>query len=160
MTNDPQPIQDEALATAPAYTTVQPPGGPYKAGSIKEGFICSGIWLVLSASLVVGLRLWQEHTHPERGLLESEEWAHFIGGMVGQFLLMALVLSSVVYYRRRRNNTSFILLDWRWWVVCVIFSGFPTKPVLAWLWVGMIYQARLSMKPKFPKSPPSPVSGA
>jgi hypothetical protein len=142
--------------TAAAYTTVQPSGGPYKADSIKEGFICAGIWLVLSASLIVGLRLWQEHTHPERGLLSSEEWAHFTGTMVGQFLIMALVLSSVVFYRRRKNVTTFVLLDWRWWVVLAIFSLLPNKPVIVWLWVGLIYQVRLRMKPKFPKFSPSP----
>jgi hypothetical protein len=147
-------MSDAPLPTAVGYTTVQPSGGPYKASSIKEGFICSGIWAILSAALVAGLRLWAEHSHPEKGILSSEEWAHFIGATVGQSFLMAICLSSVVFYRRRKNVTIFILLDWRWWLVCLIFGMLPTKPVLAWLWVGLIYQGRLSLrKPKFPPSP-------
>jgi hypothetical protein len=115
---------------------------------------------VLATSVIAGVRLWQEHAQPERGIMSAEDWAHFTGTMVGQFLIMALVLSSVVFYRRKKNVTSSILLDWRWWLACLIFSAFPNKPVIVWLWVGSIYQARLSMKPKFPKFPPSPVSAA
>jgi hypothetical protein len=147
------------LPPADVYITIQPSGGPFKADSIKEGFVCSGIWAILSTAIVAGIRLWTEHAHPEQGILSAEEWGHFIGAAVGQFLLIAVVLSSVVFYRRRKNVTSFILLDWRWWLVCVIFGALPNKPVLAWLWVGLIYQVRLSFnpKPKFPSSPTTAV---
>ena len=146
-------MSETPAPAAATYTTIQPAGGPYKASSLKEGFICSGIWAVLSATLVSGLRLWSEHSHPEKGVLSVEEWSHFIGATVGQFLLMAIFLSSVVFYRRKKNISSLFLLDWRWWLVCAIFGALPTKPVLVWLWVGLIYHARLSMKPKFPPSP-------
>lgn len=143
------------LPTASGYTTIQPSGGPYKASSIMEGFICSGIWAILSGVLVAGLRIWAEHTHPEKGLLSAEEWAGFVGQTAGQFFVLAIALSSVVFYRRRKNVTLFILLDWRWWLACAIFSMIPNKPVLAWLWVGLIYQGRLSIKTKFPPQAPS-----
>jgi len=72
--------------------------------------------------------------------------------MTGQFFVMAIALSSVVFYRRRKDVTTFILLDWRWWLVCLIFGMVPTARA-PWLWVGLIYQGRLSwMKPKFPPS--------
>jgi hypothetical protein len=148
----------EPAAAGAVYTTIQP-SGPYKASSIKEGFICAGIWAALSIVLIVPLTLWGEHAHPERGVRSAEEWAHFIGATVGQSVLMAIFLSSVAFYRRRKNVTSFILLDWRWWLVCVVFGVLPNKPVLAWLWVGLIYQVRLKMKPKFPQSPATQVSG-
>src|ERR1700737_506310 len=138
-------MSDAPLPTAAGYTTIQPSGGPYKASSIKEGFICSGIWAILSVALISGLRLWGEHLHPEKGTISPDEWAHFAGGTFGQFLLMAIGFSSVVFYRRRNSVTSFILLDWRWWLGCLIFSMLPNKPVVAWLWVGLIYQSRLSM---------------
>src|SRR5260370_40501324 len=108
----------EPAATAGIYTSIQPTGGPYKASSIKEGFICAGIRAALSIVLIVPLILWGEHAHPERGALSAEEWAHTIGFTVGRFLLLGVVLSSVVFYRRKRDITSFILLDWRWWLVC------------------------------------------
>src|SRR5258708_3834004 len=149
----------EPAAAAAIYTSIQPAGGPYKANSIKEGFICAGIWAALSIVLVVSLTLWGERAHPERGVLSAEDWGHTIGFTVGRFLLLGVVLSSVVFYRRKRNITSFILLDWRWWLVCVILAALPNSPALAWLWVGLIYQVRLKMKPKFPPSPATQIPG-
>jgi hypothetical protein len=143
------------MSTAPppadGYTSIQPSGGSYKASSIKEGFTCAGIWAIL-ALFVSGFRLWAklaaELAHPEKGILSSEEWAQFIGTTVGQFVLMAICLSSVVFYRRGKNVTSFILLDWRWWMVLVILGSLWKQRAVAWLWVGLIYQVRLSRKPK------------
>src|SRR5438876_37445 len=112
-------MSEAPLPTAAGYTTIQPSGGPYKTDSIKEGFICSGIWAILSAVLVVGLRLWAEHSHPEKGMFSSEDWVGFpgfVGTLTGQFFVMAIALSSVVFYRRRKNVTISILLDWRWWL--------------------------------------------
>jgi len=137
---------------AHGYTEIQPSVASYKSGAITEGFICAGIYAFVVCALFSGLRLWAEHTHPEKGILPAEEWGHFIGTVVGQSILMAICLSSVVFYRRRRKVTSFILLDWRWWLVCLVLAILPKKPVLAWLWVGVIYQARLSRKPK-PSAP-------
>ena len=146
-------MSETPLPAAVGYTTIQPSGGPYKTDSIKEGFLCAAIWAVLAAALVVGLRLWAEHSHPEKGTFLEEDWTGFVGTLTGQFFVMAIALSSVVFYRRRKNVASFILLDWRWWLVCLIFGMVPNKPVLPWLWVGLIYQGRLSwMKPKFPPS--------
>jgi hypothetical protein len=143
---------DAPLPAATGYTTVQPSGGPYKYTPIMEGFICSGIWAILSAALFVGLQLWTEHFHPDNDTLSSVNWAGVVGTLTGQFFVLAICLSSVVFFRRRKNVRSFILLDWRWWLVCLILSINPQKPVLAWLWVGLIYQGRLSMKQKFPPS--------
>ena len=46
---------------------------------------------------------------------------------MGKFILMGICMSSVSFYRRRKNVTSFILLDWGWWLVCLIFSILPNK---------------------------------
>jgi hypothetical protein len=148
-------MSEEPLPIASTYTTVQPSGQPYKGSSIKEGSICAGIWAVLAAVLVAGPRLWVEHAHPERGTLGAEDWAHFTGATIGQFLLMAIVMSSVVFYRRRKNVTRFILLDWRWWLACLIIGALKKENMLPWLWVGLIYQVRLNFwsKAKFPQSP-------
>ncbi len=146
-------MSEEPLPVAAAYTPVQPSGGPYKGSSIREGSICAGIWAVLAALLIVGAALWTEHAHPEQGA--SVDWARFTGAMAGQFLVMALVLSSVVFYRRRKNVTRFILLDWRWWLACLILTAIQKQNTLPWLWVGLIYQVRLNFwsKAKFPSSP-------
>jgi hypothetical protein len=135
------------------YTTIQP-SGVFRLGSVAEGFLCSGIWVALSTILVAGLTLWTYRAHLEGTL--GVDWAGFVGRTIGQFLLMAVCLSAVVFFRRRKNVTSFILLDWRWWLVCLIHTLNPQKPVLAWLWIGLIYQARLSLNP--PKFPPSPTA--
>lgn len=145
-------MSEEPLPIAAAYTTVQPSGGPYKGSSIKEGFLCAAIWAVLAASAAILPRLWAEHAHPEQG---TYEWSVFIAVMVGQFLVMAVVLSTVVYFRRRKNVTRFILLDWRWWLACATIGWIQNKNMLPWLWVGLIYQVRLNFwsKAKFPQSP-------
>ncbi len=122
-------------------------------GSIKEGFICPGIWAILSALYVSGFRLWDEHAHRGKSIISAQDWAELMGAIVGQFVLMAICLSAVALYRRRKNVTSFILLDWRWWLAFVILSLLLRTPLLAWLWVGLIYQTRLSMKPKVPRLP-------
>src|SRR5207249_3345455 len=100
----------------------------------------------------LGLGLWAEFAHSEKGVLSPEEWGESIGAVVGTFILMGICMSSVTFYRRRKNVTSFILLDWLWWLVCLIFSIGPNKPVGTWLLIGLIYQGRLSLKPKFPAS--------
>ena len=122
-----RPSSDAPEPVATSYTTIQPSGASYKPGSIKEGFICSAIWAVLAAALTAGLRLWMEHAHPEKGLLSAEEWGELIGFTVGQFIVMGICLSSVVFYRRRSNVTTFILIDWRWWLVCFILALLPNK---------------------------------
>jgi hypothetical protein len=142
-------MNDVPEPAASSYTTIQPSGGSYKNSSLKEGFICAGIWALAAASLVAGPRLWAEHAHPENGALSVEDWTNFIAALLGQFVVMAVVFSSVVFYRRKANVTSFILADWRWWLACVIIGGLQSKNVLPWLWVTGIYQIRLGMKPKF-----------
>jgi hypothetical protein len=150
-------MTEEPLPVAANYTTIQPSGGPYKGSSIREGSLCAGIWAVLAALLIAGADLWIEHAHPERGM--SVDWARFTGAMAGQFLVMAVLLSSVVYFRRRKNVTRFIFLDWRWWLACVIIGAIQKQNVLPWLWVGLIYQVRLNFwsKAKFPQSPATAV---
>jgi len=147
-----QPTNDTPEPPATSYVTVQSSGGPYKASSIKEGFICSGIWAVLALVVVSGLRLWAEHSQPEKGVFSAEDWGGLIGTVIGRFILMGICMSSVWFYRRRKNVTLFILLDWRWWLVCFILSIPPNRPIGAWLLVGLIYQGRQSLKPKSPSA--------
>ena len=51
--------------------------------NLAEGF--RQCWL----HLTILPRLWVEHAHPERGTVALEDWAHFIGATMGQFLLTA-----------------------------------------------------------------------
>lgn len=71
-----------------------------------------------------------------------------MGSIVGQFVPMTICLSAVAFHRRRKKVFSFILLDWRWWLGIAILSVILTNPPIAWVWVGLIYQARLRKKPK------------
>jgi hypothetical protein len=98
------------------YTSTQPAGGSYKASSIKEGFICAGIWAILSAAFASGIQLWGYYTYSLKSNTSLDEWAQLMGAIVGQFVLMTICLSSVAVYRRWKNVTSFILLDWCWWL--------------------------------------------
>jgi hypothetical protein len=142
---------DAPEPAAAIYNTI-PPSGGFKLSSVAEGFLCSGIWAALSTILATCVTLWRYLAHPEGAL--AADWASFAGRTIGQFLLMGVCLSAVVFFRRRENVRSLILFDWRWWLVCVILSINPQKPVLAWLWIGLIYQARLYLKPaKFPSLP-------
>ena len=100
-----------------------PSGRWFKASSIpiKEGFISTGIWALLSAVFASALGLWGYYAHRMKRNIALEEWAQLMGGIVAQFVLMAIYLSALVFHRRRKNVTSFILLDWRWWVGLVVF---------------------------------------
>ena len=134
------------------YTSTQPAGGSYKASSIKEGFICAGIWAILSAAFASGIQLWGYYTYSLKSNTSLDEWAQLMGAIVGQFVLMTICLSSVAVYRRWKNVTSFILLDWCWWLGLVLLSLLLNNPPLAWVWVGLIYQVRLRQKPRLPSS--------
>jgi|ERR1700688_3773745 hypothetical protein len=127
-----------------------PSGRWFKASSIpiKEGFISTGIWALLSAVFASALGLWGYYAHHMKSNIALEEWAQLMGGIVAQFVLMAIYLSALVFHRRRKNVTSFILLDWRWWVGLVVFVLVLKDPPLAWVWVGLIYQVRLRKKPR------------
>jgi hypothetical protein len=144
-------MSDAPEPAAAIYTTVSPSGG-FKLSSVAEGFLCSGIWAALLAILIIGVTLWTFRAHPEGAL--AADWAGFVGKTVGQFLVMGVFLSAVVFFRRRKNVRLFILLDWRWLLVGLGQWINPQRPVLAWLWIGLIYQARLYLNP--PKFPPLP----
>jgi hypothetical protein len=143
MSEDPEP-------SAAIYTPIQSSGVFNSSSVAAEGFLCSGIWASLSTIVVFGVTLWTYRAHWVGAL--AVDWAAFIGRTVGQFLVMAVFLSAVVFFRRKKNIRSFILLDRRWWLICLLQSLNPQKPVLAWLWIGLIYQARLFWNP--PKFPP------
>jgi|SRR5882762_1664547 len=143
-------MSDAPEPAAAIYTTI-PASGGFKLSSVAEGFLCSGIWAALSTILVICMTLWTYRAHPKGAL--AADWAGFAGTIIGQFLLMGVCISAVVFFRRRKNVTYFILFDWRWWLVCLMLSINPQKPVLAWLWIGLIYQARLYLNPRtFPPS--------
>jgi hypothetical protein len=147
-------MSDAPVPAAASYTAIHPPsGGPSKSSSIKEGFICAGIYAVMAVVMSSGFRNWGEHPKIQvTEVMPAEHSGHFIGYAVGQIILMGLVLSYIIFCRRRKNVTHFILLDWRWLVVCLVLYLLPWKPIMPWLWVGLIYQWRLSIQPKFPPS--------
>jgi hypothetical protein len=134
-----------------SYASIQSSGESHNASSIKEGLISAGIWALLSALFASGIQLWGYYAHPGKNniSISFEEWAELIGGIVGQFVLMTMCLSSVAAWRKWQKVTSFILLDGRWWLGFVLLSVLLQNPPLAWVWVGLIYQVRLRMKPKF-----------
>jgi hypothetical protein len=146
------PHMRTSLHPAEGYASTQLSGSSYIATSVNEGFICAGIWAILAAAFTSGIRWWSNFAHPERGIVSTLEWAELTGGIFGEFVLMTICLSAVAVYRRWKNVTSIIFLDWRWWLGLVLLSGLLKNPPLAWMWVGLIYQARLRMKPKFSSS--------
>jgi len=134
-----------------SYTSIPSSGESHNASSIKEGLISAGIWALLSVFFAAGIQLWGYYAHPGKNntSISFEEWAELMGGIVGQFVLMTICLSSVAAWRKWQKVTSFILLDWRWWLGLALLSVLLQNPPLAWVWVGLIYQVRLRMKPKF-----------
>jgi len=127
---------------------IRRPNGSHKLSPIAEGIICTGIWAILSVAFALAFGFWGEHAHPEKGVISSEQWAQFLGGIVAQFVLMAVCLSFVAFCRKQKNAALFILLDWRWWLALGILFVVFDNPPLAWVWVGLIYQVRLRRKPK------------
>ena len=101
---------------AHSHAQIQPLHGSYIGSSVKESLICAGIWAIFASVFISGLKLWGNHFHPGKSNISIEEWAIYIGQIIGQFVLMTIYLSAVVFYRRRKNVTSSIFLDLRWWV--------------------------------------------
>ena len=141
---------------APTSANTQPFRWSYLVGPIKESFICTGIWAILVALFILGLKLYGDYAHPGHSIT-TPELAVYIGSILGQFVLMTLCLWCLVLHRTLKNATYFILLDWRWWMGLVLLSAVLKNPPFAWVWLGLIYQARLKMKsakvkPKTPSS--------
>jgi hypothetical protein len=136
------------MSTAPhsahADASTQRSGWSHIISSIKDGFICAGIWAILGAVFGSAVRLWGDYSHPEGGITSVQVWGELAGGIIGQFVLMSVCLSSVAVYRRWKNVTPFVFLDWRWWLGLVLLSVLLKNPPLAWVWVGLIYQVRLT----------------
>lgn len=151
------PAAHEAIDSAASTSAV---------GAIKEGFICAGISFLLSTIFTVMLMLWAEHNHPEEAVLSAYEWGQATGLIMRTFVWLGALLSAVVFHRRKKKVTSSILYDWRWWLVFIIIiavlpmrlAALPGGGVAGWLWIGLVYQARLHMKLKVSESPTTKTS--
>jgi hypothetical protein len=126
-------MSDVLEPVATSYATIQ----PSSAGAVAEGFTCTAIWAVLAASITVGSNLWH-------GSISNYDWATFVGAMLGKSLVLGAALSTVILFRRRKNITSYIFLDWRWWLACVLVSGMQ-KNALPWFWVTVIHEFRFGI---------------
>jgi len=141
---------------APASANTQPFRWTYLVSPSKESFLCTGIWAILVTLFILGLKLYGDYAHPGHSIT-TPELAVYIGSILGQFVLMTLCLWCLVLHRILKNATYFILLDWRWWMGLVLLSGLLKNLPFAWVWVGLIYQARRKMKSAKvkPNTPPS-----
>jgi hypothetical protein len=109
-------------------------------GSVKEGIISAAIYLALATPVALGLTLYRlggwTTFYEYIGVPET------LGRISAQFTLLAISLSILAYLRRRSSTQSFVLLDWRWWMFALALWFHPTKPIVSWLGVGLIYQYR------------------
>ena len=122
-------------------------------GSVKEGIISAAIYVAVATPVALGLTLYR-----------SGSWALFyqyvgipetLGRVSAQFTLLAILLSVLAYLRGRSSTQKFVLLDWRWWMFALVLWFHPTKPIVSWLFVGLIYQYRESRR-RAAQTPVSP----
>jgi hypothetical protein len=111
---------------------------------IREGIISAAIYLAVATPVALGLTLHR-----------LGNWALFydyvgipetLGRISAQFTLLAILLSVLAYLRRRSGIQRFVLLDWKWWIFAFVLWFHPTRPIVSWLCVVLIYQYRESRR--------------
>jgi hypothetical protein len=113
-------------------------------GPLKEGIISAAIYLVIATPVALGLTLYRLGGWvPFREYIGIPET---LGRISAQFTLLAILLSVLAYLRRRSSTQKFVLLDWRWWMFALVLLFHPTKPIVSWLGVGLVYQYRESRR--------------
>ncbi len=113
-------------------------------GPVKEGMISAAIYLALATPVALGLALYRLGSwtpfYEYIGIPET------LGRISAEFTLLAILLSALAYLRRRSSSFKFVLLDWRWWMLALVFILHPSKPFINWVGVGLIYQYRESRR--------------
>ena len=119
-------------------------------GAVKEGIISAAIYVALATPVALGLTLYRLGSwalfYKNVGIPET------LGRISAQFTVLAILLSVLAYLRGSSSTHSFVLLDWRWWVFALVLWFHPTKPIVSWLGVGLIYQYRESRRRAAQKS--------
>ena len=113
-------------------------------GSVTEGIISAAIYVAIATPVALGLTLYGLGSwalfHEYVGIPET------LGRISAQFTLLAILLSLLAYLRGRTSTQRFVLLDWKWWLFALVLWFHPTKPIVSWLGVGLIYQYRESRR--------------
>jgi hypothetical protein len=109
-----------------------------------EGFKVASIYSTVAIPIVLLTSIWQ--AGGPRQFYSQADLAAFFGSALGLLISFGLFLAGLIALRNRSNVTKQALSDWRFWLaalfVAVVFSTFPQKPVLGWLWCCLIYSYR------------------
>ncbi|HKV48057.1 MAG TPA: hypothetical protein VJN69_08205 [Candidatus Acidoferrales bacterium] len=112
---------------------------------LREALFSVGIWILIAGLLLISASVWQAGGFAV--FYKSANIPAFLGGLIGQFLLLALLLSAYGAWRLRGGETRKFWADVRFWVICLIliawFAGNKSSaPILGWFIVCAIYQIR------------------
>jgi hypothetical protein len=109
-------------------------------GSVREGIISAAIYVAVATPVALGLTLYRlggwTPFYEYIGIPET------LGRISAQFTLLAVLLSILAYLRRRSGTQRFVLLDWRWWMFGLVLLFHPARPIVSWMFAGLIYQYR------------------
>jgi hypothetical protein len=113
---------------------------PRRPNSMAEGFTVAAIYAAIATPIVLAASIWQAGSWSN--FYSQANLAGFLGDVVGNAILFGLCLAGVVALRNAADVKNQFLLDWRFWVVLVLMTALPQKPVLGWFWVSLIYSYR------------------
>jgi hypothetical protein len=130
---------DETLTTPP-NTGVRALEPHVRPRAMIEGFKVASIYTVVAIPVVLLASIWQAGG-PSK-FYSQADLAGFFGSAFGLLISFGLLLAAFIALRNRANITKQVILDWRFWVVAVVLSIVPQRPVLGWLWCCLIYSYR------------------
>ena len=112
-----------------------------QSNPVREGLIAGGLYGLLAGILVLIGVASQDGGIPQflRG-----NWGAFFGALFGRSVFIGFWITVLDLWRTKSNVTKLIFGDWRYYLLAI----FPlaTGALLAWFWVGVIYQYRFTKR--------------
>jgi hypothetical protein len=111
-----------------------------QSGPLLEGLKVASAWFVLA---VIGWAILTAfETRGIAGIFDVSTFPLLLGALLLSSLVMAVAIAALTAWRNQSHVSSFVLLDWRFWLVTLSVALLGTENLVAWAWCTGIYQLR------------------